>query len=432
MEFDIDLLRRDWIEGISGDAFNARLESCQDRLAALTEEQKSQGAIICEDDPVDFAAAFFATLSMKVPVILANPKWGEREWMEFDSLVYPAIAFGQVGVPPLGGQLDAASRLKAGLQPCSILIPTGGTTGGVKLAVHNWASLVAASEGVQKFLRGGPINSCCLLPLYHVSGLMQLVRSFVSCGRIRFDDAEVEGDCLSLVPTQLLRALQSETSIQKLNTAHAIFVGGGPMSRELAQKVRDLKLPVIPVYGMTETAAMCAAVPADDFLVDLSAGAVPIGDTQFSINSDGRIRIQSSGLFQGYYGRAPLDLSEGYMTDDLGHLDASGRLHVEGRADRIIITGGEKVDPAEVEAALCTIPEIEAALVLGLPHKEWGQQVVAFIQNKRAAVDLDALRGRLREQLASYKIPKQVYTLAQLPLDEKGKVDQVAVSRLIN
>lgn len=430
MEFDLDQLRRDWIEGISSDEFYARVASCRDRLSALSEEEKSKGSVICEEDPIDFAAAFFAALSIKVPVVLANPKWGEQERAEFDALVSLAISFGEVGVPPLGGQLDAAGRLKGGLQPDSILIPTGGTTGGVKLAIHNWGSLIAASEGVQRFLGGEAIDSCCLLPLYHVSGLMQLIRSFVSGGQIRFDDAEVNGFCLSLVPTQLQRALEDVESTHKLNTARSIFVGGGPMSEELAQKARYLKLPVIPVYGMTETAAMCAAIPNEEFLADASASAVPIGDAQFTIEADGRIRIESAALFQGYHGREPLDLSKGYLTDDLGHLDSSGRLHVEGRADRIIITGGEKVDPAEVEAALCAIPEIEAALVLGLPHAEWGQQVVAFVQSQSADLDLESAKDQLRNQLASYKIPKQVYNVAKLPLDERGKIDRVAVSQI--
>lgn len=425
-------LNRDWIEGISGGDFHARLEVYRNHLYELSNQQRSQGSIICEEDPVDFAAAFFAAVSMEVPVILVNPKWGEKEQAQYQELVSPSISFGQFEFPLSGVQSDAVSCLKAGLHPRTILIPTGGTTDGIKFAVHNWASLLAASEGVQKLLGGGAINSCCLLPLYHVSGLMQLIRSFISGGRIRFGDVKVEGCCLSLVPTQLERALKCDESIHKLNTARAIFVGGGPMSKELIQKARTLKLPVIPVYGMTETAAMCAAIPNAEFIADSSAGAVPIGDAQFTIEPDGRIQIQSPALFQGYHGREPLDLSEGYLTNDIGHLDASGYLHVEGRADRIIITGGEKVDPAEVEAALYAIPRIEAALVLGRPHAEWGQQVVALVQTQSTDLSVDFLKAKLCDQLASYKIPKQILSVGKLPLDERGKIDRSALSVLID
>jgi len=214
--------------------------------------------VIREEDPVVFAVKFFATASIRLPIALANPKWRAKEQAEFDALMAPG---------------DLASG--------SILIPTGGTTGGVKLAIHDWASLHAGARAVQDFLGGGAIHSCCVLPLYHVSGLMQLLRSFVSGGSIRFDENETEGCCLSLVPTQLQRMMQTSECIRKLNTARIIFVGGAAMPLGVERKAREFKLPVVPVYGMTETAAMIAAVPNQDFLAASGAGAVPLGDAKF-------------------------------------------------------------------------------------------------------------------------------------------------------
>jgi acyl-CoA synthetase (AMP-forming)/AMP-acid ligase II len=155
---------------------------------------------------------------------------------------------------------------------------------------------------------------------------------------------------------------------------------------------------------MTETAAMVAAVPNEDFLNDPKAGAVPLGEARFSIE-DGQIRVQSPALFQGYQGRASVDLSQGYLTGDAGALDASGRLHVFGRLDRLINTGGEKVDPAEVEAALLQIDGIEAAKVFGEPDPEWGQVVVARVRGA-LDLDLDQVRVQLKATLANYKVPK--------------------------
>lgn len=417
MEFNLADLQRDWIEGISGADFCELVQGCRSQLESLSADARAQGVLITETDPIQFAAAFFAAVSLDVPVILANPNWGAQEREELACLVAPGICFGKVGVPALAGASDKADRQKAGLPPASILIPTGGTTGGVKLAIHTWASLEAACRGVQAFLGGGAIDSCCVLPLYHVSGLMQLLRSFITGGRIRFDEDEVAGRCLSYVPTQLQRALRSEDCIRKLNTACAIFVGGAAMPEGVTQQARAWKLPIVPVYGMTETAAMVAAVPMQDFLAKPGAAAVPLGETHFSVELDGRLRISSPALFLGYQGRPPINRDAGYLTDDEARLDEDGRLHVIGRMDRLINCGGEKIDPAEVEAALLHIEGIEEALVVGVPDPEWGQRVVAYY----TGAEVSGLKEQLRQWLAPYKVPKSWIRCDALPLDAKGK-----------
>lgn len=341
--------------------------------------------ILLEEDPVEFAAAFFAAVWAGQPAALANPRWGATEQAEFRRLI-------------------RESPVDRG----SILIPTGGTTGGVKLALHDWFSLRAAVAGLRDFLGGGPIHSCCVLPLYHVSGLMQVVRSFLTEGQLRFDDAVTEGHYLSLVPTQLQRALRSRAAWAKIEQAKAVFLGGAPMSNDLAAEARRLRLPIIPVYGMTETAAMVAAVPNADFLREPSSGAVPLGQARFELTEVGQIRIQSPALFKGYHGQPPIDLSKGYLTGDLGRMGAARRLHVLGRLDGLILTGGEKVDPREVEAALLRLEGVDAAQVVGEPHEEWGQQVVAYLTGAAAAESEQAISEQLRLELAPYKLPKRI------------------------
>lgn len=402
-------LQRDWIEGISGTDFTSRVQACCSQLEALSSEAQARGALITETDPVRFAAAFFAAVSLDVPVILANPNWGTQEWVELATLVQPTISFRR-GVTY--DALSAVGSVSAGvisdaptLKPGRILIPTGGTTGGVKLAVHTWASLEAACHGVQDFLGSGAVDSCCVLPLYHVSGLMQLLRAYHTGGRIRFDENEIEGRCLSYVPTQLQRAMTDPERIRKIAAARVIFVGGAGMPESVATRARELKLPVVPVYGMTETAAMVAAVPNQDFLDDPQAGAVPLGEARFAI-VDGQIRVQTPALFRGYQGCPAADFSQGYLTGDRGRLDAAGGLHVLGRMDRLINTGGEKVDPREVEAALLEIEGIAEARVFGKPDPEWGRIVVASIEAD-PGLDLDTVRARLKTKLSPHKIPKR-------------------------
>lgn len=421
MEFNLEQIHRDWIEGIRQEDFSELFEAARLRLLTIPEDLRGRGALICERDPVKFAAAFFAAASIRFPVVLADPNWGQSEWGAFGGLVQPVFAFGAASsgsVAEAVGRVDKPAKDVGRLEGGTILIPTGGSSGGVKLAIHDWASLAAACGGVQRFLGGGAMNSCCVLPLHHVSGLMQLLRTYHSGGSIRFDEVDVAGRCLSYVPTQLQRALAKPKQIAELGKARAIFVGGAALSERVADKARAQKLPVVPVYGMTETAAMVAALPKEDFLADSGAGAVALGESSFAIEPDGRIRIQSPALFRGYHGREPLNLDTGYLTDDAGYLDAAGRLHVIGRIDRLINSGGEKIDPREVEKAFCQIDGVESTLAVGRPDAEWGQKLVVYYTGYHLCDWRSALRGAL----ARHKLPKEVFHVDALPLDEKGKL----------
>jgi O-succinylbenzoic acid--CoA ligase len=396
--FDLEELRRDWIVSVMGGDF---FRAVEENLASLEGPDRSESdpsVVLTGEEPVAFAARFFAAAYLNVPIILANPNWGQAERVQFEYLM-------------------RTGPLERGM----IAIPTGGTSGGVKLAVHSWDSLTVAADALSSFIGGAPIHSCCMLPLYHVSGLMQLIRSFASGGRIRFDDAEVSGYCISLVPTQLQRALQDKKCIRKLNTARAIFVGGAALPKEVETKARELRLPIVPVYGMTETAAMVAAVPPRDFMKAPGAGAVSLGDAKFSIEGDGRVRIRTSALFRGYLGQPPLDLTEGFVVNDEGRVDNNGRLHILGRMDRLVNTGGEKVDPREVEAALLELETVSEALVVGVPDAEWGEIVVAYVAGPCDGKDTSWFRKRLEARLASYKLPKDVRVVDALPLDARGK-----------
>ena len=405
MEFDLKSLDRDWVEGISGQELIARVQ-CR----AKSIQGQDQPLVIDQADPHDFTVEFFAAVSAGRSVALANPNWGAQEREQFDAL----IGF---GIASLGSVISGAKCSNAGHQDKVILVPTGGTTNGIKLAIHTWKTLEAACNGVQEFLGGAAIDSCCVLPLYHVSGLMQLLRSYHSDGYIRFDEDEVEGRCLSYVPTQLRRALLDKKRTQALSTARVIFVGGAPMAESLAEEARELKLPVMPVYGMTETAAMVAAIPVADFLTDSRVGALPIGETKIEVGSSGQISIQSPSLFKGYHGGEPLDLARGYLSGDAGYIDENKRLHVTGRIDRLVISGGEKIDPCEVEDVVSAIAGVEEVMALGLPDPEWGQKLVVYYTGQ----ELVDWEERLKEQLVSYKLPKEMLRVDRLPLDEKGK-----------
>jgi O-succinylbenzoic acid--CoA ligase len=416
------------------------------QIKVAGDDAYARGVMILERDPLRFASAFFAAVYMRVPVIVANPKWRRLEWEEVVRLVNPAVIFGN---SPISAQARAGIRNP---KPATILVPTGGSSGGVKFVIHRWETLTASCEGLCSFIGPGPINSCCVLPLFHVSGLMQLVRSFVSEGRIafpafqdiqsgKFPDFEVGSMCISLVPTQLQRLMAQKRIADRLMALRAIFVGGAPVPCSVEAQARELRLPVVLSYGMTETAAMVTALPPDEFLAGNTNAGRPLSHSLIkvigedgevcSVDQTGRIQISGDSMFKGYHRRRSGITLNGFLTDDEGYFDSVGRLHIVGRSDRLIISGGEKIDPHEVESAIMDTGAVEQVLVVGWPDAEWGQKLIAFYISSGVESNERKWEEELRADLVNYKIPKQMIQVPLLPLDERGKVDRQLMEMLI-
>ena len=444
--FKLDTLKRNLIDGISGLHFWQRVQGYIARIEAIIESANEQGVLIAEPNPIEFAAAFFASTHMGVPTILANPNWQQSEWEQLGKQVNPAVVFGDSGISKMQASETNNPR------PGTILIPTGGSSGRLKLAIHTWETLTAACRGFCSFLGSETVHSCCMLPLYHVSGLMQLLRSFTSEGKIAFTNLkafqpgqfpgmDAEKLCLSLVPTQLQRMLERKVVADWLCHLKAIFLGGAPMMPALQARVRELHLPVVSTYGMTETAAMVTALPVEDFLSGNSSVGLPLGHAQVQVvrkdgsacspKEKGRIHIRARSLCLGYHG-SPLDiLKDGYLSTDEGYLDRDGYLYVVGRSDRIIISGGEKIDPLEVETVFLDTGMIAQVLVIGWPDPEWGERLITFCVPNSKTSNAEDIHQRLRANLANYKIPKQIILLPQLPLTPQGKPDRTLITKLL-
>jgi o-succinylbenzoate---CoA ligase len=351
--------------------------------------------VISTRDIDRFIVEFLAAVSLGVPVFLTDPRWGEVEQQQFTN----SIAQGT----PLQG---------------TIMIPTGGTSGQLKLAIHSPATLSAAVEGFQAFYGVAEINSHCLLPLHHVSGLMQLWRSIATNGYFT-TTKEVPGSFISLVPTQLQRWLPSRSDW--LRSFRTVIIGGAPAAAHLLAEARTAQIPLSPSYGATETAAMVAALPVADFLARAVGCGQPLPHAQLRIQpTTGRIEIKSRSLMLGYYPhlRAP---QEYWLTDDLGELDELGSLQIIGRESQKIISGGEKIFPEQVEAAILATGLVTDVCVLGLPDPEWGDRVVACYVG---AVDSLVLQTAVADRLAAFKRPKAWFALPEIPRNSQGKVDR--------
>jgi O-succinylbenzoic acid--CoA ligase len=230
---------------------------------------------------------------------------------------------------------------------------------------------------------------------------------------------------LSLVPTQLQRLLALPTAVEWLRGFRIIFVGGGPVWPELADAAAQAQLPVSLSYGMTETAAMVAALRPAEFLAGArsSGGALP--HARISLTAEGLVKIAGDSVFRGYF-PGETNAHE-FVTEDLGRRDEHGQWHVLGRRDAVIITGGKKVQPAEVEAALRASGEFSDVAVVGVPDAEWGQVVVACYAAAGRAPDLARVAASL-ESLAAFKRPKRLVAVANWPRNAQGKLNRAALA----
>jgi len=362
-------------------------------------------------------------------VFLRDPKWGPVERAQF----------------------EAALQLCG--EPCSagggwLCIPTGGTSGTLRFARHDERTLGAAVRGFCGHYRVKQVNVLDVLLAHHVSGLMARIRCAETGGtHVAWSWKQLEagdwptlpvcddGWFLSLVPTQLQRLLANPASVAQLKQFHAVFLGGGPLWPGLADAAAAAKVPVSICYGMTETAAMIAAQCAETFLAgDRSCGQVmpharveivdEASDAILPVGETGLVRISGESVFRGYWPEA--NDTHSLTTADLGRLDAEGHLHILGRYDAVIITGGEKVMPLEVEATLLKSGEFDDVVVLGLPDAMWGQVVVACYPPRAGKLDTQKIEAALRT-LAPYKRPKQLLAISPWPRNAQGKIQRSAL-----
>lgn len=443
MSFSLNKLRSELLVGEDPGIFKEQVESYLAEIDAKGPAIFNEGVLIAEEDPVLFVAAFLAALEREAPIILGNAHWGQIEWASFDRQFSPVLAFGRAL------NLKARpSRLMA-LEKGLILIPTGGsTTQELKFTQHQWVTLENQSKMVQSFLNTNAINSICALPLFHVSGLMQIVRALVTGGQIFLTNLKpsqstefgiaLEDYCLSLVPTQLTRLLEEGKFLKQLVKLKCIFIGGAAINTELLQRAVGLQLPIVTSYGMTETAGLIAVEDHRLGKSDLPCRSYLLPDVRISLElSEGlkRIRIFSKSLFQGYWGGPKFEPAEGFLTSDYGALNPEGGLVVEGRLDRVIISGGEKIFPQEVENALVATGQVSSALVVGQHSTEWGESVIAIVTAANDTIEgfnPERLAESLKGSLASYKRPKNYITVKKLPLLNNEKPDKRLIAELLS
>jgi o-succinylbenzoate---CoA ligase len=303
----------------------------------------------------------------------------------------------------------------------AVVIATSGSTGEPKGVELSHAALTAATTASIARLGCRTGERWALhLPLHHVAGLQVVLRAWalgtepMLAGTGGASSLAVEH--LALVPTQLARLLDDGVD---LSTCRSVLVGGGPAAPGLLERAERAGVPVVRSYGMTETSGGC-----------VYDGAALDG-VQVRLRADHRIQIRGPVLFDRYRGEpsgAALDVDGWFTTGDLGQLE-QGRLTVTGRADDVIISGGENIPAEPVRQALLTHAGVEDAAVVGRPDPEWGEVVCAVVvaADPRDPPTLAALRAQVHAALPAAHAPRALLLVDALPRDAMGKVTRASI-----
>ncbi|MGW4498700.1 AMP-binding protein [Micromonospora sp. NPDC004336] len=361
-----------------------------------------------------------------------------------------------VGLPAEVQRLDERAReeLVTGASPGAlrppdrdgrIIVLTSGTTGAPKGArrptPHGFGPLVSIIDRIP--LHAGD-RVLIAAPIFHTWGFAALQVCFALRATIvlhrRFDPtatlaalAEQRCDALFAVPVMLQRLLEVPPPDPR-PPLKVVAVSGSALPGGLAPRFMDVYGDVLyNLYGSTEVSWASIAGPADLRAAPTTAGRPPRG-TRLAIlgaagepmpdGAVGRIFVGNEMLFEGYTSGATRERHDGLLdTGDLGRVDADGLLFVDGRADDMIVSGGENVFPSEVEDLLAGLPQVREAAVIGVPDPEYGQRLAAFLAlHPGETLDPEAVREYVRHYLARFSVPRDVVFVRYLPRNATGKV----------
>ncbi|MDJ0510610.1 MAG: 2-succinylbenzoate--CoA ligase [Crocosphaera sp.] len=371
----------------------------------------------------EFLARFLAGVITDSHIFLGHEKWQKKEWKEVLELTQPHLI---LGINYSAKNYDSQWQLP---DKNLIMIPTGGTSGKIKFAIHTWETLSASVQGFSEFFKVNKVNSFCVLPLHHVSGLMQFIRSFLTQGKIiiySYSDLKkgimnsfnFEDFFISLVPTQLQFLLTVDPDF--LIQFKTILLGGAPAWNSLLEKASNYNLNLSPTYGMTETASQVVTLKPEDFLQKMNSTGQVLPHANISFTKEKIIKIKAKSLFFGYYPN--YQQKKEFITDDLGYFDDDQYLYVIGRNSQKIITGGENVFPKEVENVILETNLVKDISVIGVADEKWGEVVTAIYVPQDKTIEIDVISNMIKQRLSSIKQPKHWIKVNQLPRNQQGKL----------
>ena len=359
-----------------------------------------------------------------------------------------------MGTPELQALAEALLRQAtlspgpaAGVQDGDLLLVyTSGTTGQPKGAMHTRAGLQAnalaavAAQGLTAATR-----VLCVLPLFHVGGLcIQTLPALAVGAKVSllprfepaawFDTVEQWRPTTTLLVPAVMKALVEHPRWATADLASLAFVNSGSqiVPRALIEAFHARGLPVAQVYGATETGPVSIVLRPDEALAHVGMAGRPALGVQVKLAADGEILLKAPNLMRGYHrsSEPAFDVQGWFRTGDLAVLHDDGFYEVVGRSKELIISGGENIHPAEIEALVAEHPAVAECAVVGLPDATWGEvPVLAVVTRPGAALDAAALLAGLSGRLARFKQPRRVVQIPALPKTALGKVQRAELAQ---
>ena len=324
-------------------------------------------------------------------------------------------------------QIIPKTIYQAELKEQSRVFQTGGTSGKPSMVFHNGHSITSAIRNLQEKLGSEPISSFCCLPLNHVGGWMQIERAKYTKGTVLFSDYKViicsdltsvlSNRWISLVPTQLHYLLGFEQAMKNLRSSKGVFTGGAKLTDKIQVQLRKHDIPIFPCYGMSETAGMITLLDSNQFL----GGVYGVGHALPSVKMklvENQVFVSTDSLC--YQKNETTMQDVWYKTNDLATYDSNFGYTITGRIDRLINTGGIKVNPESIEKVILEHPNVSQCLVVGQKDEHWVEKIVAYLVLSKG--DLSLVQNQLKASLPDHEIPKEWHCVHDLPLTDMGKI----------
>jgi o-succinylbenzoate---CoA ligase len=328
-----------------------------------------------------------------------------------------------VGSKPANNRIDPEAEIS--FDQDATIVFTSGSTSTPKAVLHTFRDHYFSAVGSNRNIPFGSGDKWLLsLPLYHVGGLAIIFRSLVNGGSVIIPGDEMtlsesiarfQPTHVSLVATQLYRLRKENDAVNGLRKMKAILLGGSATPRNLIREAIHHRLPICTSYGSTEMASQITTTKPGDDPERLFTSGRMLDHRQLKISNDGEILVKGDTLFRGYVNGngvlLPLDSDGWFDTGDLGTLDGEGYLTVTGRKDNMFISGGENIQPEEIENALGEIEGVTETIVVSVENDEYGKRPVAFVEMEGGFPGEAFFRECLRGKIARFKIPDRFFPI---------------------
>lgn len=438
-----------------------RISGAAARLAAEEGVRPGDRIALWAPNSIEYVIAFFAILRLGASLVPVNQRWPSEschkivrdagcKLLLFDG---PLPSNLDIRISPIAspeaipGNTDNDSQINT-IDPDreATLIFTSGSTGnakGVRLTFANhYHNALGSNRNIE--LNEG---DCWLvgLPFYHVSGLSILFRCFLAGACVQLTDDLDPASILDLlsrgiishfsaVPPMLRRLIDELPDPGVLQALRCILLGGAPSAQSLLADCGELRLPIFTTYGMTETASQITTTKPEDGSSRWPTSGVCLPYRQIRILDEegipvptggkGEIAVRGQVVFDGYLGGAKRNPAQWFRTGDHGFLDAEGYLTLAGRKDDLILSGAEKIYPAEIERVVREYSDIQDCRILAEPDEIWGERPVLVVEPKPdGTFSLESLYAYLKTRLSKIQMPDRVAVLDRFPRTPTGKID---------